>query len=385
MSTNRYFTLPTSGKYMKSDFTEKLVNEMLYDLLGKPGVSAGKAQNSITANAGTSGMSGESTSMYTAAQQDSYSGAGAGGTAIGAGIGLIRDLIGYAHADKAAKVAYNRQNEYYENHLSMPAKVAEYQEAGLNPMGLAGAGVGATSAPSVAQGETPAATAMVDVLGMLLNYKLESKAIAADINYKKSRTVAQNIENDYLRREHEQTLRNSEATYRKLTADANIAEITAIWCPQMLESQWKNSVADEALKKSRKELTDEQVKEVRQSIEQAKERFPQELENLKQNYAQMAALAYMYRTAGKNNEQEFENLKQQFANLEEQNTVIKKNADLLQTEIDTYQARNTTVTQDSETGMLIVKSPDGTITRFDPRGINKSTKHDLNGNRVKKK
>lgn len=197
MSTQRYYNLPpavitSKGKKMSdADFTEKLLNDMLYDLIGKPGKSAGKAQNSITANAGTSGMSGDSTSMYTAAQQDTYSGAGAGGTALGAGIGLIRDLLAYAHADKAAKVAYNRQNEFYNNHLSMPAKVDEYKEAGLNPMGLAGSGPGATSAPSVDSATTPDASGAIEVLGQILNYKLGLKQL--EIDKEKTRIQEQDV------------------------------------------------------------------------------------------------------------------------------------------------------------------------------------------------
>lgn len=197
MSTQRYYNLPpavitSKGKKMfDADFTEKLLNDMLYDLIGKPGKSAGKAQNSITANAGSSGMSGDSTSMYTAAQQDTYSGAGAGGTALGAGIGLIRDLLAYAHADKAAKVAYNRQNEFYENHISMPAKVDEYKEAGLNPMGLAGSGPGATSAPSVDSATTPDASGAIEVLGQILNYKLGLKQL--EIDKEKTRIQEQDV------------------------------------------------------------------------------------------------------------------------------------------------------------------------------------------------
>lgn len=62
----------------------------------------------------------------------------------------------------------------------MPAKVQEYQEAGLNPMGLAGAGVGATSAPSVDMGQTPDIGGTISgLLGSLLNYKLGMKEIAA--------------------------------------------------------------------------------------------------------------------------------------------------------------------------------------------------------------
>lgn len=77
----------------------------------------------------------------------------------------------------AATTAYNRQEEFYNNHLSMQAKVAEYQAAGLNPMTLTGAGAGATSAPSVEQA-APSGLNATDMLGTLLNYKARMKEIA---------------------------------------------------------------------------------------------------------------------------------------------------------------------------------------------------------------
>lgn len=258
MSTRRYYNLPPAyitgkGKKLTGDFTDKLLNEMLYDLLGKPGVSAGKAQNSITANAGSSGMSGDSTSMYTAAQQDTYSGAGAGGTALGAGIGLIRDLIGYAHADKAAKVAYNRQNEFYDNHLSMAAKVDEYKEAGLNPMGLAGAGVGATSAPSVQQAETPQADAAVQVLGELLNYKAKMKQISVqekgiDAQIEERIARAENIRkmNEWFDINQMASLKRVEADTNRLVAVAQTEEQKAALLFQQSVAQFiQNKYADE--------------------------------------------------------------------------------------------------------------------------------------------
>lgn len=98
------------------------------------------------------------------------------GTTIGAVVDLGRDLLGYAHADKAAKVAYDRQNEFYENHIAMPAKVQEFQDAGLNPMALGGTGPGATSAPAVQQGDTPASSG-TNFLGMMLDYRLKSREL----------------------------------------------------------------------------------------------------------------------------------------------------------------------------------------------------------------
>lgn len=97
---------------------------------------------------------------------------------IGAVLGIGRDLLGYAHADKAAQVAFDRQNDFYINHMSMSAKVAEFQEAGLNPMALGSSGPGATSAPSVQAGQTPSGeSAFFGLLNTLLDYKLKNREL----------------------------------------------------------------------------------------------------------------------------------------------------------------------------------------------------------------
>lgn len=111
--------------------------------------------------------------------------------AIGSVLGIGRDLLGYAHADISAKVAYQRQNDFYDNHLSMPAKMEEYQDAGLNPMALGSSGVGATSAPSVQAGQTPSGESVFfGLLNTLLDYKLKNRELdiadrRADIDSKR--------------------------------------------------------------------------------------------------------------------------------------------------------------------------------------------------------
>lgn len=182
----RYTIVPAIKRSLKgktltkvdNSLTDKAVNQMLVDLLGVPGQSAGKAQAKLE----NSIQNGTSTSAYSSAQANPVEAAeakssGSAGTAAAAGIGLIRDILGYVYAEHAANKAYERQNEYYDNHLSMQAKVNEYQEAGLNPMGLAGAGVGATSAPSVQQAQAPSTNAATEVLSALLNYKIQQRQI----------------------------------------------------------------------------------------------------------------------------------------------------------------------------------------------------------------
>lgn len=171
------------GKTLKpitEDYTMKEVNSMITALLGKPGVSAGKAQNSLNSQI----ASGNSQSAYGAAQMDiQSSGSSVGsssGTGIAAAIGLIRDVIAMAYNRKTDSIAYNRQNDFYNNHLSMPAKVQEYEEAGLNPMGLAGAGAGATSAPSVQGTGAPELDGLTSMLGGLLSYKAQMARVEVD-------------------------------------------------------------------------------------------------------------------------------------------------------------------------------------------------------------
>lgn len=196
MSKNYYTSAKIEAAYKRAirdgisnpinqDYTMEAVNGMLYSLLGTPGVSAGKsglAGQSTQANAGGLSSNGLDTSSYTSAQVDTPSaGSGSGGaTAAAQGVGLLRDVLSYLYSEYSAKKAYERQNEFYDNHLSMSAKAKEYEEAGLNPMALAGAGVGATSAPSVQQAEAPNADGLTSVLTSLLGYKAQMAQIEVD-------------------------------------------------------------------------------------------------------------------------------------------------------------------------------------------------------------
>ena len=250
-------------KDLKSDFTDKLVNEMLYDLIGKPGKSAGKAQEKMNQSMGVTG--GVSSSAYTSAQMDVPE-SGSPGTGVALGAGIIRDLLGYVHSDVAAMKAYDRQNEFYDNHLSMPAKVEEYHQAGLNPMGLAGSGPGATSAPQVDQGATPQGSSAVDVLGQLLQYKLgkaqlavQEKGIDAEIAERAQRTEYQRKINEWFdttqvvtlnkmqaETEHALELINSEKVKQQLDASGisvNEAE-AALKFEQAITAAIHNKYAD---------------------------------------------------------------------------------------------------------------------------------------------
>lgn len=171
------------GKTLKpitEDYTMKEVNSMITALLGKPGVSAGKAQRSFDSQI----ASGNSASSYGSSQMDvQASGMQLGqnaGTVGGSLIGFLRDLVVMAYNRKTDSIAYNRQNDFYNNHLSMPAKVQEYEDAGLNPMGLAGAGAGATSAPSVQGTGAPELDGLTSMLGGLLSYKAQMARVEVD-------------------------------------------------------------------------------------------------------------------------------------------------------------------------------------------------------------
>lgn len=171
------------GKTLKpitGDYTMKEVNSMITALLGRPGVNAGKAQRNLDSQI----ASGNSPSAYGSSQMDvsstPHSGSGVGGTLAGGLIGLIRDGISMLYNRKTDSIAYNRQNDFYNNHLSMPAKVQEYEDAGLNPMGLAGVGAGATSAPSVQGTGAPELDGLTSMLGGLLSYKAQMARVEVD-------------------------------------------------------------------------------------------------------------------------------------------------------------------------------------------------------------
>lgn len=156
------------------DYTMQAVNGMLYELLGTPGVSAGKSNLAPQTVYGSSGGS----SAYTSAQMDlPVSSSGSSGGAVGSGIiGALVSLLGMAHADISAKKADERQRALYEDYYSPSAMVEQYKEAGLNPMGLAGGNTGTTTT-SGAQADTPDLGGVTSILGALLNYKARMKDI----------------------------------------------------------------------------------------------------------------------------------------------------------------------------------------------------------------
>lgn len=141
---------------------------------------------------------------------------------IGGAIGFGRDLLGYAHADKAAEVAYDRQNDFYNNHISMSAKVQEYQEAGLNPMALGSSGVGATSAPSVGQGDTPAGGGMTEILSTLLNYKLKTRELDQQAELLPARMEQYYANADYRRELTDWVAPLAETTIGQMTANTGL-------------------------------------------------------------------------------------------------------------------------------------------------------------------
>lgn len=234
-----------------NDYTDKLLDDALREIIGHPGKSAGKAGNDVAQNAISNWNNSNPQADYSDSINRIYSndgsGSGDGGSGVASGvIGLITSLIGMAHADWSAKKAYERQNEFYDNHISMPAKVEEYQEAGLNPMGLAGAGVGATSAPSVDSASTPDLGGITNLLGSILNYKLGKKQLEVE-KYKadiQSKNVASEIEYRTTQRLYQEKVNewfdvNQVASIDKLRADTE----------KSLQDV-KTGQADEALKRA---------------------------------------------------------------------------------------------------------------------------------------
>lgn len=88
---------------------------------------------------------------------------------------LDNTLKYYTHSgmtdDTKEQIDYEQQkkDEWYLAHESMPAKVAEYQEAGVNPLMLAGNPVAASSAPSA----SPSGGDLGGILGSVMQFGIE--------------------------------------------------------------------------------------------------------------------------------------------------------------------------------------------------------------------
>lgn len=261
------------GKTLKpitEDYTMKEVDRALTSLLGSPGRNAGRAQRQME-----SGMAARSSgvgySAPLAADQpvttssigsSTASGAvtgGAAGAAIGFGLGMVDTLVNYFISQHNAKQAYERQNEFYNNHLSMPAKVEEYEEAGLNPMGLAGSGAGATSAPAVQPAETPESSGLVNLLGSLLSYKaqmarvevdrqrvdVERESVASQIALREERRITQEKINAWYDTNQVANLDKIESeTARNLEIARTEQEKQALIFNQAVAQEIKNKYAD---------------------------------------------------------------------------------------------------------------------------------------------
>ena len=78
-------------------------------------------------------------------------------------------------AERQAEVAYERENEFYQNHQTIGAKVDEAQEAGVNPAAIYG-NVGGSSAPSVPQASS-SAPAVSDLISAVTNMVMRGKEL----------------------------------------------------------------------------------------------------------------------------------------------------------------------------------------------------------------
>lgn len=255
------------------DFTMKAVNGALYKLLGDPGKRTkaveGSGTNDISTHGDFTPMSGRA--MYSSAQIDDAASKIAaadhstGGVSwldrvIGGVIGLGRDVLGYYYADKAAETAYNRQREYADDYLTAQAQVRQYQEAGLNPMGLAGgSSVGSSSAPGVGQARAPGNSAMGEVLGTLLNYKtkmaeidvakernkIQRDSVDSQIRYRAERQIYQEKLNAWFETNQVANLNRIQADTDRLLAQAQTEEQkAAVLFQQAVGEEIKNRYAD---------------------------------------------------------------------------------------------------------------------------------------------
>ena len=154
----KHYTLETAikrafkGKTLESisvdELTDSILKAELANILGLPGTSAGNAQLAAVQSAQ------ESAGSYSSAQMDSVGKSGSVGSGLGLGsrLGNAGLMVGqFALNQLSADLDMRRQENFYDSHFSMQAKADEYRKAGLNPMALGGAGVGATSAPATAR------------------------------------------------------------------------------------------------------------------------------------------------------------------------------------------------------------------------------------------
>jgi len=238
------------------DYTMQAVNGMLYELLGNPGVSAGKSKlapvNTSSASSGSSPSAYSSAQMDTSVQSAALSSSGGGATAAGALINLVSTIGTMYYNDMAAKTAYQRQNEFYDNHIGMPAKVQEYQDAGLNPMALAGSGPGATSAPSVQPAAGADMSGLTSILGALLNYKakmkdieVREKGIDAMVAERAERTIQLHKINEWFETNQMANLGKIEAETTRALAQASTEEQkSALLYQQAVAEYIRNKYAD---------------------------------------------------------------------------------------------------------------------------------------------
>lgn len=249
---------------IEGDYTMQAVNGMLYELLGNPGVSAGKSKLAPVNT--SSASSGTSPSAYSSAQMDS-SVDSANISSVGSGIiGLISTALSMAYNHYEAKLAYDRQEESYNAHFSMPAKVQEYKDAGLNPMGLAGSGAGVTSTPSAPAAQSPDVSGLTEVLGSLLNYKarmkdieVREKGIDAMVAERAERTIQLHKINEWYDTNQMANLGKIEAeTSRAFAQAATEEQKSALLYQQAVAEYIRNQYAD-AYEQSILKLRDAEV------------------------------------------------------------------------------------------------------------------------------
>lgn len=69
------------------------------------------------------------------------------------------------------------KEDFYNKYESMPAQVAQAQEAGLNPMTVFGNGASVSSSSAPSASAPSAGGSPLDLIGMLLNYKVEQQRV----------------------------------------------------------------------------------------------------------------------------------------------------------------------------------------------------------------
>ena len=136
---------------------------------------------------------------------------------------LNNTLKYYTHSgmtdDTKEQIDYEQQkkDEWYLAHESMPAKVAEYQEAGINPLMLSGNPVSATPAPSA----SPSGGDLGGIIGSVMQFGIEKYRTDVQAKLKQQDIDNVHTRND-IERDRVDALRSLYGTQERLNIERTV-------------------------------------------------------------------------------------------------------------------------------------------------------------------